>query len=384
MLQSIALKYLQISFLLLALISFSYGQSNQENERLDSLAFALFESDSFEVAEQTAQEILSLNKLDTNLYRINANTLLGILNKNRGYYISSTEHYLAALNESILINDKARQSVILNNLGTLYKLQENYPKALEYFKRSLQIELELSKVNRSQRSIRYYNIGDTYLEMDSLELALSYFNNSLLLEQEINDLVGINYAYLGITDVYLKMNNAYQSSLMLTRIEKYAPFENIELRALYEFSISKLRYLEGKYEESLANLGSAFKIVRENKMEFMLLELMRFELDILREMKQWKVLSQKYQQYLDLKSELNNQQVKNKIDDLNYQNNLKLKQLEVEALRSEKKQALDEKVMEEKVSDFTERLLVYLLLLLITAVVFVFVGARKLNQMERE
>ena len=59
---------------------------------------------------------------------------------------------------------------------------------------------------------------------------------------------------------------------------------------------------------------------------------------------------------------------------------MKLKQLEVEALKYEKKQVLEDKQMEQKVNEFTERLLFYLLLLLITAVIFVFIGVRKLNK----
>lgn len=374
------LKYLKISILVLVLSDIAFCQTLDENEYLDSVAFASFERDSFEIAEQTAHEILSKNKLDTNIYNVNANTLLGILNKNRGYYISSTEHYLAALNEAILLNDSARQSVILNNLGTLYKLQENYPKALEYFNKSLDLELNLKDVNNSQLSIRYYNLADTYLEMDSLDLALSYFNNSLLIEQKINDPAGIVYAYLGIANVYLKMENTYDSSLMLQKVKNYAPFENSELKVLFEFSVSKLKFLEGDHIQSLARLQGAVKIVRENKMEFMLLDLMKLELDILRARGEWELLASKYEQYLNRKSELNNQQIKNKIDDLNYQNSLKLKQLEVEALKYEKKQVLEDKQMEQKVNEFTERLLFYLLLLLITAVIFVFIGVRKLNK----
>jgi tetratricopeptide (TPR) repeat protein len=364
----------------LTFAGFSLSQDNTRNEKLDSLIFAYFENNDFEKAEKTAQEVLKNNLLDTNIYSVNANTILGIINKNRGFYISSTEHYLSALNDARSIKDSGRQSEILNNLGTLYKLQNNYNKAITYFSESLELERRISEQNIGQQSIRYYNLADTYLAMDSLDLALSHFNNSLLLEQKMNNREGLLYAYLGIIDVYFKMGNAFQSTMMLEKVNQFLPVKNIELNVLYTFTRSKYNFLQNDLDEADAYVNEALNMAQENHLEFLLPELLSFKIDILRKQEKWEQLSETYQTYFDMKEQYNSQMIKSKIDDLNYQNELNNKQIEVQTLRLQKKAVEEEMNMQNKVKLFQGRLLIFILALLLLTIIFMFFGVKKLRQ----
>jgi hypothetical protein len=358
--------------------SVCFSQKYNESEYLDSLSFAQFENNEFSEAEKNAQKLLTLNLIDTNIYRINANTLLGIINKNRGYYISSTEHYLSALNDARNINDTARQSAILNNLGTLYKLQYNNTSAIDYFKKSLALEKSLN--NSEQKSIRYYNIADTYLAIDSLDLALSFFNNSLLLEQKINNKTGLLYAYLGITNVYIKMNNQFQSNLMIEKIKKLLPVDNVELKILFDFAIAKYFVIARDSENALVKVDLAIQLAELNKMEYLLPELLELRLSILKQLESWRELSTTYEDYFEVSEKLNSQMIRNEIYDLNYQNELNRKQLEVESLISQKRSAVQAQAKESKMRQFQERLLIFILGLLLVSIVFVFLGVRKIKR----
>jgi len=364
----------------LTFAGFSLSQDNTRNEKLDSLIFAYFENNDFEKAEKTAQEVLKNNLLDTNIFSVNANTILGIINKNRGYYISSTEHYLSALNDARSIKDSGRQSAILNNLGTLYKLQNNYNKAITYFSESLELERRVSDQNIGQQSIRYYNLADTYLAMDSLDLALSHFNNSLLLEQKMNNREGLLYAYLGIIDVYFKMGNAFQSTMMLEKVNQFLPVKNIELNVLYTFTRSKYNFLQNDLDEADAYVNEALNMAQENHLEFLLPELLGFKIEILRKKEKWEQLSETYQTYFDMKEQYNSQMIKSKIDDLNYQNELNIKQIEVQTLRRQKKAVEQEMNMQNKVKLFQGRLLIFILALLLLTIIFMFFGVKELRQ----
>jgi len=355
------------------------GQTEANNERLDSLAFMYFESNQFDAAEKTSKNILALNSLDTNIYRINANTLLGIINKNRGYYISATEHYISALNDARSLRDKGRQSAILNNLGTLYKLQHNYQKAIDFFKESLDFEKDLN--NPVQTSIRFYNIADTYLELDSLDLALSFFNNSLLIEQKIKDKIGLIYAYLGITEVYIKMGNSFESELMIRKIEELSPIENAELKILFEFTRAKHALASENPQEAGKRIDKAIKLGRNAGMGYLQPDMLRFKIDVLTEMSSYQDLSSAYREYLEVSENLNNQMIRNEIYDLNYQNELNQKQLEVEKLRTERQRSIKAKEKDVQVRKFQQRLIIFILGLLVLSVFLVFLGVRKMKNM---
>ena len=175
-----------VSFLVLLLLSVltATAQSSvqrTELDRLDSIAFAALEN-GLPDTETKANRLLDKSILNHSLlHEINANTILGILNKNKGYYITSINHYFNALNAAEMRKDTGRISACFSNIGSVYQLQENYLKSLHYFRRSLELEEKLD--NPLQKSIRLYNIGDVYRELDSLDLALNYFNQSLLIEE---------------------------------------------------------------------------------------------------------------------------------------------------------------------------------------------------------
>lgn len=370
--------FLYSVFLLYSFLSLS--QHNKESAYLDSLSFAQFENSEYSKAEISAKKLFNLNLLDTNIYRINANTLLGIINKNRGFYISSTEHYLEALNDATLINDTARQSALLNNLGTLYKLQQNYISAIDYFKKSLRLEKSLN--NPEQQSIRFYNLAETYLAIDSLDMALSFFNNSLLLEQKRDYKAGIIYAYIGITDVYLKMGNAFQSELMIKKIHNLFPTNNVELQIFYEFLQAKYAFLIRDYKIAVEKIQNSIELANSSDLEYILPELILFRMKILKETEPSSELSDAYQDYFAITEKLNSQMIRNKMNDLNYQNELKIKQLEVEALRIDKEIANANQLKESRIRQFLQRILIFILGLLTLCLVLVFVGVKKMNHIE--
>ena len=137
---------------------------------------------------------------------INAHVILGALNKDRGFYGSSVEHYMQALPLAEKAGDFLRVSGCLNNLGSVYQAQGNYSKALSTFQQSLGIE-KANKGDKSQISIRLYNIGESFLKLDSLDEAYAYYYQSLLLESELKSQEGIFYARLGIGQVDTRKQN---------------------------------------------------------------------------------------------------------------------------------------------------------------------------------
>ena len=124
---------------------YTISQSKKELDKLDEIAFSAMENNDDDVIEK-AQILLEKSKIHKSpIHEINAYTLLGIVNKNKGYYITSVNHYIKALSVAERIDDQGRVSACLSNIGSVYQLQENYVKALEYFQNSLEIEEKLKR-----------------------------------------------------------------------------------------------------------------------------------------------------------------------------------------------------------------------------------------------
>lgn len=113
-------KYLFLSIVLTIQIVVNGQSSVQELKKLDSKAFSYFEKNNPKKAEETAYQILELEKnKKVSIFQVNAYTLLGIINKNRGFYINSLENNLHALNLSEQLKDSGRISACLNNIGVI-------------------------------------------------------------------------------------------------------------------------------------------------------------------------------------------------------------------------------------------------------------------------
>jgi tetratricopeptide (TPR) repeat protein len=359
------IKY-SLLFSLLLLQEFSIAQGD-----LKSLGIKAFKSleQNLPNTEKLANELLDkATQANSNSHIINAYTILGILNKNKGYYISSLNYYLKALNFSEKINDNGRVSASLNNIGVIYQLQNNYETAIKYFNKSLKLEDRLNIP--LQKSIRYYNIGDCYKEINSFDLALSYFNNSLIIEQKYNNAEGIIYAQLGISEVYLEIGQVDDGKRILDKVALNLKSEFIESNIIYNKLLGLFLFKKGESAKSLALFNVAKEISVKYKYPNHLLEIYKCEIKVLESMKNWISLSSKYKQLIDLNDQLSAIEIRNKIHDLTYNNEIHKKDIQISRIQGERDFA-------EKMNLFTNKLTWFLIIMLISVVVFVFYGVNK-------
>ncbi|MCR9172076.1 MAG: tetratricopeptide repeat protein [bacterium] len=248
---------LRTAFIVILIFLASEWTNGQSNELylLDSTAFAALESNASDVTEKANKLLEAGIRANAPVQQINAYTILGITNKNKGYYVTAVEFYNKALTVAENSNDTGRISACYNNIGTVYQIQENYSKALAYFQRSLAMEEQLN--NPLQKSIRLYNIGDMYRKMDSLTLSLSNFNNSLMIEKEHNNAIGVVYALLGIADVYLKLDRTTDASVTLTEASKFLDKKVPETHILINLLYARLYRKQDKFDLARSFLSKA-------------------------------------------------------------------------------------------------------------------------------
>ncbi len=135
-----------------------------------------------------------------------ANTLVKI-----GNYPRALELNIQKLQIEEKRNKPRNLASVLMNIGVVYVLQEEYPKALEYYRKADSV----IRANNVE-DMKYYinlNIGDIFNRLDISDSAFSYFTTSLDLARKMNDgdLVGTSMTGLGHT--YLKQGDFAASAL---------------------------------------------------------------------------------------------------------------------------------------------------------------------------
>lgn len=371
-------KYLFLSIVLTIQIVVNGQSSVQELKKLDSKAFSYFEKNNPKKAEETAYQILELEKnKKVSIFQVNAYTLLGIINKNRGFYINSLENNLHALNLSEQLKDSGRISACLNNIGVIYQLQNNYSQAIKYFSRSLNIE-EKGK-SPLQKSIRYYNLGDCYKELDSLDFALSYYNNSLLIEQKFKNNEGIVFAYLGIAEVYVGMKNYFQAKMILDKCKLLLTTEQIEENIIYHKLLGKYELKTGQFVAAMDALDKAEQSSIQNDNSSHLLELLLLKIDVYEAQQDISNANRIYKRYIALNNELTNSEIKNKIDDLAYQNELNQKELEIKLVKEERNLAKKNELFEKNLRIYGQKTTWFVIGILILTVALIFYGVKQLT-----
>ena len=114
-----------------------------------------------------------------------AHNLMGTSNYLKADYPKALEYYQRSLKISEEIGDKPGSASTISNIGIIYKNQGNYSKALDYYQRSLKIQEEIGDTRGSAATIG--NIGNIYQALGDYPIALDYFQRSLKIVEEIGD-----------------------------------------------------------------------------------------------------------------------------------------------------------------------------------------------------
>lgn len=92
--------------------------------------------------------------------------------------LDSARHYFElSLKNAELIKDLRTQAMAIGELGTIYRIEKNYTKALEFEKKDLALTLELG--DTINFSTTKYSIASTFYQMGELDSAEIYFKKSL-------------------------------------------------------------------------------------------------------------------------------------------------------------------------------------------------------------
>jgi tetratricopeptide (TPR) repeat protein len=99
--------------------------------------------------------------------------------------IGDFEGALQNLKENRIVNNIESDFAYFHNLGSIYIEMGNHKKAIENFKKSLEIKVKLFGLYDNQVQLTYNNLGIAYDDMGDFEMAEYYFNQSLNISYKI-------------------------------------------------------------------------------------------------------------------------------------------------------------------------------------------------------
>ncbi len=100
--------------------------------------------------------------------------------------------------------------ILNNNIGMIYTDDEEFPKALEYFQKSLDIAKQLKR--KPDIAASHLNIGNTQVEMGNTAAAIKSLEEANTIAKELNDAKMLRNCYSQLAEVYEKAGNQAKSS----------------------------------------------------------------------------------------------------------------------------------------------------------------------------
>ncbi len=147
-------------------------------------------------AENAYNTLLKLSGTNQK-YEANAYNNLGILYQTRGDLDKAIEFYEKSLVINLELGSKQGKIRNYGNLGEVYRIRGDLDKAVKFYEKSLTINLELGR--KEGIANNYANLGIVYQTRGDLDKAVEFYEKSLVINLELGreEKMAINYGNLG-------------------------------------------------------------------------------------------------------------------------------------------------------------------------------------------
>jgi signal transduction histidine kinase len=160
------------------------------------------------------------------------------------------ENFTQALEDFTLAGDSVGITAALNNIGSVYAMEENLHKATAYFEKASQ--LATASGNSFGLSVSHQGIATVYQKQDSLEKAIFHFSQTIAIADKISQPFVKANAFIGLSKIYMEVDD---HSNALSHAEKALQIAlQIQNRVLeYECynTLSQVHELTGNFQASL-------------------------------------------------------------------------------------------------------------------------------------
>jgi len=155
--------------------------------------------------------------------------------------------------------DQGGKATVLNNIGSIYQAQGNYPEALKRYEQALGIHEQLGDF--WGKTIILSNIGEIYRAKGNYPEALKIYEQALKISEQLGDFSGKAIRLNNIGSIYQAQGNYLEA---LKRYEQALKIDeqqgNLSGKAIILNNIGEIYRARGNYPEALKRYEQALKI----------------------------------------------------------------------------------------------------------------------------
>lgn len=232
-------------------------------------------------------------------------------------------------------NNLQYSAKLLHNIGNVHKKMENYPAAINYFKRASNINLAIK--DSVILAEDYNGLGEVYLSLNLKDSSLFYFKNALSLfkrtHQELYQaivLANMASVYSNYPDSLLKAHEYFNSAL--------AKFHELGFdlySADIQEGIGEIRYKQGKFKEAIIAFNKSLQLTEKYNRGFSLKSTNYHELSkTYEQIGDYKSALKYHELYIQNRDSLDKQHRYEQITNLEKQYETEKKENEIDRLRA--------------------------------------------------
>lgn len=336
-------------------------------EVLNELSWELRNSEPEKSIDYGLEAIKFAEKFDNSEELVKAHSFIGVAYRILGNYSESMDYYYKGLELAKKYGELEQEGYAYVNIGNLHIYQGYYYNAIE----NLNMAKEIAEKLEHKRMLGYIhlNIGRAQMLREENYDALENFNKALKLRQEIDQISGQAVCYKYIADIHLELGD-YELALENYRHSLDVVDKNMDmdLSANIHTMLAKVYFVIGNYNLAKVNAEKSMKIASDIGAKLIIRDNFQILSDVNLKTKNYKSAAKNLECIICYNDTLFNQQLSEKMFNLEYRFEKQRKQAEIDLLNKDK-QINDLQLQRAK----TYNTALLIILVLIT-VLFVFVS----------
>ncbi len=349
-----------------------HAEDSIKAEMLNELSWELRNSEPEKSIEYGIEAIKFAEKFEDYENLVQAHSFIGVAYRIIGNYSESMDYYFKGLELAKKYDQKEQEGYAYINVGNLHIYQGYYYNAIENLNKGKKIAEELGH----ERMLGYVhlNLGRAQMLRNENQEALKNFNKALEIRIKIDQISGQAVCYKYIGDIYLEFEDEkkalenYRHSLEVVDKEM-----DKDLYANIHSMLAKTYLMFGNYKLAKINATKSMKIASEVGAKLIMRDNFKVLADIDLKTKDYKSAAEHLSSIINYNDTLFNQQLSEKMFNLEYQFEKQRKQAEIDILNKDKQI----KELELRRARTFNIALVVILLLVVAMFLYVLVSLRQ-------
>ncbi|MDY6799614.1 MAG: tetratricopeptide repeat-containing sensor histidine kinase [Bacteroidota bacterium] len=304
-------------------------------EILTDLSWELRNSDPEKSIEYGLEAIKLASKYNDYENYIKAHSFVGVAYRILGKYSEALDYYFKGLELSKQYNDKEQEGYSYINIGNLYIYQEYYNIAIENLLKAREIAEAIN--HKRMLAYTYLNLGRTKMLKKEYNEALDYLEKALDLRIDLNNIPAQAVCYKYIGDVYFELNQYELAHKNYNKtIETVDKDSDIDLLANAYVKKSFLYCQHGDYDMAKDFAEKSLMLANEIGSRLLIRDAFKVLSRVNYQLGSYKKASDYNNRIINLNDTLFNQELSEKIFDLEYRLEKQKKQAEIDLLNKDK------------------------------------------------